>query len=163
MLYFWIEHLHGTAGWLEVLLFVAGLGCLLLEIFVLPGFAIFGLGGGLMIIASLVLASQTFLVPQNDYQWEQLQTTLASIGGAVLGAVALMLVTRRFLPHTPGLNRMFLEPPSGRRARAYRHPRGDGRFPRIWLASVGTTTTLLVPSGKARFGDDLVDVMPTVR
>ncbi len=57
MLYFWIQHLHGTAGWLEVLLFVAGVGSLLLEIFVLPGFAIFGLGGGLMIIASLVLAS----------------------------------------------------------------------------------------------------------
>jgi membrane-bound ClpP family serine protease len=157
MLYFWIEHLHGTAGWLEVLLFVAGLGCLLLEIFVLPGFAIFGLGGGLMIIASLVLASQTFLVPQNDYQWEQLQTTLASIGGAVLGAVALMLVTRRFLPHTPGLNRMLLEPPSGleREHIAAREALVD--FSDL-VGQVGTTTTLLVPSGKARFGDVLVDV-----
>ena len=44
VLYFWIQYLHGTAGWLPVLLFVAGLGCLLLEIFVLPGFAIFRVG-----------------------------------------------------------------------------------------------------------------------
>ena len=32
------------------MLFLAGVGCLLLEIFVLPGFAIFGLGGGLTVL-----------------------------------------------------------------------------------------------------------------
>ena len=45
-LFFWSRYLGGTAGWLEVLLFVAGVTCLLLEIFVIPGFGIFGLGGG---------------------------------------------------------------------------------------------------------------------
>src|SRR5205823_5432066 len=43
LLYFWSKHLDGTAGWLEVLLFVGGVCCILLELFVLPGAAIFGL------------------------------------------------------------------------------------------------------------------------
>src|SRR5262249_7666293 len=37
LLYFWLAYLGGTAGWLEVLLFLAGMICLLLEVFVLPG------------------------------------------------------------------------------------------------------------------------------
>ncbi len=45
LLYFWSKYLGGTANWLEILLFAAGLCCILLELFVLPGSAIFGLGG----------------------------------------------------------------------------------------------------------------------
>ena len=62
LLFFWSRYLGGTAGWLEVLLFVAGVCCLLLEVFVIPGFGIFGLGGGALVLASLILASQTFLL-----------------------------------------------------------------------------------------------------
>jgi membrane-bound serine protease (ClpP class) len=46
LLFFWSRYLGHTAGWLEALLFVAGVSCLLLEIFVIPGFGIFGLGAG---------------------------------------------------------------------------------------------------------------------
>ena len=58
----------GPAGWLEVLLFLAGIVCLMLEVFVLPGVGVFGLAGGLLVIVSLVLASQTFVLPRNAYQ-----------------------------------------------------------------------------------------------
>ncbi|NQT13458.1 MAG: hypothetical protein HQ582_11955, partial [Planctomycetes bacterium] len=61
VLFFWSRFLGGTAGWLEVMLFASGVTCLVLEIFVLPGFGIFGLGGGLLMLASLILASQTFV------------------------------------------------------------------------------------------------------
>ena len=77
LLFFWSRYLGGTAGWLEVTLFVAGVACLLLEVFVIPGFGIFGLGGGAMVLASLILASQTFILPQNDYQFDQLQKLAA--------------------------------------------------------------------------------------
>ena len=77
----WSKYLDGTAGWLEVLLFAAGIVCVLLEIFVLPGTAIFGLGGGLLIIASLVLASQTFVLPHNEYQFRQFSRHAAGAVG----------------------------------------------------------------------------------
>ncbi len=158
MLYFWIQHLHGTAGWLEVMLFVAGVACLLLEIFVLPGFAIFGLGGGLMIIASLVLASQTFIIPRNDYQFEQMKNTGLMISGAVVGAAIAAVALRRYLPHTPGLNRIMLPPPSiiEREETALRESLVD--FSDL-LGQRGITTTPLFPSGKARFNGRLVDVI----
>ncbi len=59
-LFFWAKYMGGTAGWLEVILFVGGLVCLAIEIFVMPGFGVFGISGGLMVLASLILASQTF-------------------------------------------------------------------------------------------------------
>jgi len=51
VLFFWSRFLGGTADWLEVILFLLGVGCVMLEIFVLPGFGIFGLGGGALILA----------------------------------------------------------------------------------------------------------------
>ena len=60
-------------------LFLAGISCLLLEVFVLPGFGIFGLGGGAMVLASLILASQTFIWPRNEYQFDQLERSLLTI------------------------------------------------------------------------------------
>ena len=88
VVYFWSQFLHGTAGWLEVLLFVVGVVSVLVEIFVIPGIGIFGLGGGLLIIVSIILASQTFVIPRNSYQLEQLPGSLLMVAAAGSGAVS---------------------------------------------------------------------------
>ncbi|MEL6110149.1 MAG: nodulation protein NfeD, partial [Planctomycetota bacterium] len=62
-LFFWMNHLAGTAEWLELILLLLGLVCIFLEIFVIPGFGVFGIGGLIMTIASIVLMSQTFVLP----------------------------------------------------------------------------------------------------
>ncbi|MEL6896299.1 MAG: peptidase, partial [Planctomycetota bacterium] len=62
-LFFWSRFLGGTAGWLEVMLFVMGFAFIALEIFVIPGFGIAGIGGIAMIVASLVLASTRVVIP----------------------------------------------------------------------------------------------------
>jgi hypothetical protein len=158
LLYFWAQHLQGNAVVLEVLLFFAGIICVALEIFVLPGMAIFGLGGGLLIIGSLVLASQTFIIPANGYQVEKLRNSLLVLCGAAVGSVMAGAIMRRFLPHTPVLNRMLLAPPSGEEAEALAQRESLVDFAHL-LGQHGIATTPLYLSGKARIGDQLVDVI----
>ena len=144
IVYFWSQYLHGTSGWLEVMLFLAGLFCLAAEIFVLPGFGVLGLGGGVLLIASLVLASQSFVLPTNDYQIRQLQWSLLGILGAAVGVSLLGVLLRRWLPSAPVLRNVLLEPPSA----VDDTLEEDGLEALIGME--GTTTTRLAPAGKAR-------------
>lgn len=156
MLYFWAHFLSGTAGWLEVLLFVGGLICIGVELFVLPGTAVFGFGGGLMVIASIILASQTFVVPTNAYQLRQFPVSLLMVAAGMAGGVASIYVIRRFLPDTPYLNRMLLAPPQAEERAALN--RRESMVALEHLAGKrGITATPLVPAGKVQFGDELID------
>jgi membrane-bound ClpP family serine protease len=152
IVYFWSQYLHGTSGWLEVMLFFAGLFCLAAEIFVLPGVGVLGLGGGLLVVASLVLASQSFVLPANDYQIRQLQWSLLGILAAAVGVAVFGMLVRRWLPSAPVLRRVLLEPPSP----------GEESLPPERLEELlgleGTTTTRLAPAGMARIAGRLHDV-----
>ena len=158
LLYFWSKYLDGTAGWLEALLFAAGVACILLEMFVLPGTAIFGLGGGMLIIGSLVLASQTFVLPHNDYQLAQLRDSLVGLIGVGVGVVALAVLMRRYLPYAPFFSNVVLEPPSHAELEDLAHRESIVDFEHL-LGHAGIATTQLTPSGKARFDNRLVDVI----
>ncbi len=158
MLFFWSRFLGGTAGWLEVILFLCGIAFLALEIFVIPGFGIFGLGGGTMVLASLVLASQTFVFPQNSYQFAQLERSLWILAGAAIGVVILGMFLRRYLPATPVFGHMVLQPPSNEEAEEIRQ-RESLLVADDLTGARGVATTPLVPGGKARFGERLLDVV----
>jgi membrane-bound ClpP family serine protease len=160
LLFFWSRYLGHTAGWLEALLFVAGVSCLLLEIFVIPGFGIFGLGGGAMVLASIVLASQTTksFIPQNDYQRDQLLTSLLTVAAACIGMIVTAVLLRKRLPHSRLFGNFMLEPPAGEEAETIRRREALTNFHDL-VGTRGTTTTQLTPCGKARFGDLLVDVI----
>ena len=157
-LFFWSRFLGGTAGWLEVILFVAGICCLLVEIFVLPGFGIFGLGGGALVIASVVLASQTFLIPHNSYQFAQFQRTLLILSGATVGIIAAAMFMNRYLPRAPLLGQMVLEPPTEEEAQIISRREALVDYSSL-VGMRGTTTTQLVPSGKALVANRPVDVV----
>jgi membrane-bound serine protease (ClpP class) len=152
IVYFWSQYLHGTSGWLEVLLFLAGVVCVAAEILVLPGFGVLGLGGGLLVIASLVLASQSFVLPTNDYQIRQMQWSLLGILAAVVGTTAVALVLRRWLPATPLLRDVLLVPP------AATEPSLDESLDDL-VGVTGTTTTRLAPAGKALVGGAVREVV----
>ena len=160
MLFFWSNFLHGTAGWLEVLLFVAGITCLAVELFILPGMGVFGVGGALMIIVSIVLASQTFVVPTNAYQMRQFPVSLLMVASGMIGGIVSIFVIRRFLPDTPYFNRMLLKPPQAEEREALSQRESLANWAHL-AGKRGTTVTPLVPAGKAQFGDELVDVVST--
>lgn len=158
LLFFWSRYLGATAGWLEAILFLAGLACVLLEVFVLPGFGIFGLGGGALILAAVILAGQTFIVPQNAYQYAQFERSLMMLGGSTAGVLVGVYLVNRYLPHAPFFNKMILAPPDGTEAEVLQKRESLVDYGDL-LGETGVTTTKLVPSGKARFGDRFVDVI----
>lgn len=55
LLYFAPHYLEGLAAHWEILVFLVGLGLLLLEIFVVPGFGVTGIFGIILMVAALVL------------------------------------------------------------------------------------------------------------
>jgi len=158
VLFFWSRFLGGTAGWLEVLLFLLGVACLMLEIFVIPGFGIFGLGGGALILASLVLASQTFVLPRNEYQATEFRNSLLMLAGATLGTIVAIILINRWLPRAPIVSQMILHPPTHEEAEAISASESLAHFERL-VGMHGVAVTPLVPGGKARFGRTTVDVL----
>ena len=157
-LYFWGNYLGGTVEWLEIVLFSLGIVFIAVELFALPGFGIFGLGGGALLLLSLVLAGQSFLVPHDMSQLHELRRSLAVVTAGVVGFVIISLFFRRFLPHTPGLNRMLLAPLSGEELARLTERESLAHYEQL-LGMQGKAVTQLAPSGKARFGELLVDVM----
>ena len=106
-----------------ILLFLAGITFLLVELFILPGFGIFGVGGGALIIVSLVLASQTFVLPSNEYQFRQMPLSLLTATAAGAGVLTsftpcvypMIPVTVTFIGGSAGGNRRRLFRPGWRR------------------------------------------------
>ncbi len=158
LLFFWSKGLHGTADWLEVLLFISGVSFILLEIFVLPGFGIFGLGGGALTIASLVLASQTFVLPQSESQIIELRDSLAVVALASVGVIAVAFAARHYLPQAPVFNRMVLTPPQNEERAALAMSETVADFSHL-VGLEGTAQTDLLPMGKALVDHELIDVM----
>ena len=160
--FFWIEGLNGNVEWLEVLLFVAGLIALAIELFVLPGFGLFGIGGLLMLLVSIVLASQTFVWPTTSAQLEEFSINLFWVACLALGGMIGILVMHKQLERLPMLRWMTLQP-----AGAFDLDELAARESLVhWehlLGQEGITTTRLNPSGKAQFGRDIVAVVGSGR
>jgi len=158
-IFFWSRFLGGTADLLDVILFVAGVAFLLVELFVLPGFGVAGLSGILLILASLILASQTFVIPQTQEDWAQLTGTLLVIllSGLVF-TVAAYLLSRHF-GSLPLLSRLVLVPPNSPGGDQAAGSPGGGGSSAVQVGSRGVAVSTLRPAGKARFGRQYVDVV----
>lgn len=157
-LFFWSHFMDGSADVLEIVLFALGVIFVLLELFVIPGFGIFGLGGGLMILASLILASQDFVIPRSREQVNQMALSVMTLISGMIGVLAAILFVRYYLDQIPFLNRLVLEPPGSEMPddlAGEANPAGLGYL----LNRNGVAMTTLRPSGKAKFGNEIVDVI----
>jgi membrane-bound ClpP family serine protease len=152
--FFWIKYLAGTAEWAELLAFGLGLACIGIEIFVLPGFGVFGVGGLILSSIGVMLMSQTFVVPQNAYQLGELTrglwVALGGLGGCVLG----MILVRMYLPQAALATGLSMGVPEANLDESERLTHYDDL-----LGQTGEATTPLRPSGKAKFGDRIVPVV----
>ena len=161
MMFFWSQYLDGNANWLEILLFVVGVVFVLLEVFVIPGFGVFGIGGLIMIVAGIVLASQTFIIPRNSEELARLPASLSMVLAAGSGFFAGIFFIRKYLTTMPIFRRIMLQPPAADESLSpeQRDQKESLVDRRHMIGKTGTTMTPLVPAGKAQIGNDLIDVI----
>jgi len=163
-LFFWSRFLGGTSDWFEVILFMIGLCFVLLEIFVIPGIGVAGIGGAALMIFTLVLASRRALMPESVEDTNNLLIDVLTVLGSIVGFVVVMGFAGKYLGELPLISRLALAPTID-----------DGSVPLRSLASPGTASSFaadsleigtegrsvgpLRPSGRMRVGDEFVDVV----
>ncbi|MDA0282496.1 MAG: hypothetical protein O3B86_03990 [Planctomycetota bacterium] len=166
-IFFWSRFLGGTAGWLEVILFIFGVALIALELFVIPGFGVFGISGGLAVIFSLILASQTFVIPSTSAEFDQFSWTLGTLSSSIVAVVLVGAMLSHFMPRIPGLRGFILTVPGTDASGPSLNPAVTGD-PSLslqihedisLLSQTGTAFSTLRPSGKAHINGKLVDVV----
>jgi membrane-bound serine protease (ClpP class) len=157
LLLFWSHFLGGTADWLEVLLFILGVAFIAVEIFLLPGTILPALVGTALILVSLVMASQGFLIPETTRELHTLAGTMAMIMiSCSVFVVAAVVLTRR-MDSVPLLNRLMLAPPDAESATEKLAATASDPGPAV--GDLGVAHTPLRPGGKGRFGERTIDVL----
>ncbi len=160
-LFFLGHYLAGLAGWEVVALFVLGLVLVLIEIlFFAHSTIVFGVVGVFLILASLFWAmidrypGETFFPTGRALAVPVLNLFLALIGAAIV--IALLA---RYLPRTSVYRRFALmtsNPPGPSLAGV---PREFATAIDLSPGTEGISLSILRPSGKARFLDQIIDVV----
>lgn len=152
-LFFAPHYLLGLVEAWEIILFVVGVGLLAVEIFVLPGFGVFGIGGILLTVGALflgLLPNAGFALPDGA----DVSTALATLAAALVLLVLLAISLARLLPTSPFANRLVL---AGGLSAAEGFTSAD--TDETLVGATGTSLTPLRPSGTALLTDRRVDVV----
>jgi membrane-bound serine protease (ClpP class) len=142
-----------AAGW--VILFVVGLILVLVELFIFPGTFVIGIAGAALMLIALVMG-MVDMYPGTPVlpTLPQLQLPLRDIGVAAVVSFAIALVLARFLPQTTLFHRLVSQTASGVASVAAQEAQQTAR-----IGQTGVAISPLCPGGKARFGDQLLDVI----
>jgi membrane-bound serine protease (ClpP class) len=149
-LFFWGHWIVQLAGWEELLLVSLGVLLLALEVFVIPGTSVAGIGGILALVAglgmALVGAGATVSV---------IISALGRVAISILLAMAGAFALLRMLPHLPFGRRLVLEAGMQAELGYVSAPDSDHR----WLGRTGTALSPLRPAGIADIDGARVDVV----
>jgi membrane-bound serine protease (ClpP class) len=157
LLFFWIHLFQGTVEWLEILLILGGVVCLALELFVLPGFGVFGVTGLILLAVGLLLAGQTFIFPTNEYQWQRTAKAVGQMGLIVFSLFGAAIVFRKQLANMPMIRWFALQPPKVDKELVEMVQKNEEL--RALIGWHGTTISRCNPSGKATINDRIYRVV----
>jgi membrane-bound serine protease (ClpP class) len=150
-LFFGSHLILGLAGWEDLLLIGAGVGFVAVEIFVIPGFGLFGIVGMLGILGGVYMSLLGSLPTMQDF---------SRAGGVLSTTILLILVTGwallRHLPKSTRLYRsgIFL---GARTDKAIGFESAKSRSELV--DAEGVAMTDLRPSGVGVFNDERIDVV----
>jgi len=153
-------YLTGLANVWEIVVVLLGVVLLGVEVFVIPGFGIAGIAGGVLILVGLISTfvpeepGPAFTLPRFDYTLRGIGTGLKVMASATVASFVGAIVLSRFFPKVPYVGRIVApNPEAGEVAMPEAYPRS------AFLGDMGKTEGPLRPAGKARFGNTLVDVV----
>ncbi|UCD28239.1 MAG: hypothetical protein JSV03_14295 [Planctomycetota bacterium] len=151
-----------TVTW-EIGVIVLGVALLAVEIFIIPGFGVAGILGLVLVMVGL-LASFVPAEPTFEKDWFRLPTLpatytyakhgLYSIAGGLAASLVGMVMLARYFPKVPVAGRIIAPNPT--REQITVEDPYDGAAE---VGAVGVAEGTLRPSGKARFGAIMVDVV----
>jgi len=156
-LVFSAQYMVGLAAHTEILLLGLGIVLLGIELLVLPGFGVAGFAGISLIIAGIVLSFQDFVIPKPEFPWQKKEMieNLTMVTGSLAGSIVLIMLFFRFVFPRLGavINGPYLQ------ANLQDARVDSGLKQNVNVGDTGIVTSVLRPSGKARFNELLYDVV----
>jgi len=150
-LFFGSSIILDLASWFEVILFILGLGAILVEIFLIPGFGVAGVVGILLMIAALFLS---LFNTEGYFDASLIQMAIVQLGGALAGFFILGFLAYKFLPNTRSFKAFVLDTQSG-------SDKGFTSAPDYseLVGKPGIAITVLRPAGTVVIDDKRYDVV----
>lgn len=158
------RYLTGLAQWWEIAIVLLGVGLLLAEVFVIPGFGVAGISGILLILVGLLAmiipnAPDKLPLPVTDADWSWFSSGLMALLLGFVGALLFGGLISRYLPNTRlVLNSRLVLAPS-------RAPDTDAAIDEtdpvrlVKPGDLGTAESYLRPVGEVRFDCGLIDAV----
>lgn len=152
LLFFGSSYILQLASIINIVLFIIGIILLLLEIFVIPGFAITGVIGIILIIGSIFLS----LIGNNLPFWDSgaVSKAIIQLSASLLFAFILIYILAKFLPKSSAFSRLVL-------SNEEKADQGFVSYPSIkeLMDMEGIALTTLRPAGSAEFNGQKYDVV----
>ncbi|MFL2860284.1 MAG: NfeD family protein [Pontiellaceae bacterium] len=152
LLFFFGHHIAGLSGMEDALFFMLGVLLIGIEIFITPGFGFVGLGGLLIMLASLINAmSERMPGSWQPISWEleTFTTPLINVAIAFSGSLFLTVFAGKYLPKTRAFSTLTL----------HETIKKSADHSEELLGLEGTTLCELRPSGSALFEGQKRDVI----
>jgi len=154
-LYFFGGYIAGLSGMEWLVVFIVGLGLVVVEIFIYPGTIAIGLlGTGLMLVALVMAMVDIYPGMPSLPTLPQLKMPLEQILIAMAGGVVAIAILSRFLPKTSIYRKIISQSASGMKTEAALDLQKVSR-----QGQIGVAISPLRPGGKAQFGDQILDVI----
>ena len=154
-LLFTANFMLGRVASLELLLFMGGLVLLLLEVFVIPGFGVAGISGLVLLLSSLILSMQGFIVPEFDWQWDLLNRNVLLVLANTVGAFLAFAGFAYLFGRTDMFSRLKLADTQETTA-GFTVQTNEVR--ERYLGRTGRAVSTLRPAGSADIDDERVSV-----
>lgn len=153
--YFLGGYVGGLSGLEWAAVFLLGLALVVAEFFFFPGTLVLGLSGALLMLAAVIMGMvDTYPGMPALPTLPQLRVPIQSLVIAGAGTLVIGWLLSKWLPRTTLYSAMVSQAASGVESVQQIEQQQQSR-----IGQVGVTVSTLRPGGKARFGEDILDVI----